>query len=335
MIEHSLGIKETDYAKRSMIQYDINKQLNCIKRDIDTVNVEIDKINVALDHLTKKVPDHVLKEYLDLKLKLPSTVNKKRKETERAICNLEDEYKNIAKDVETYKRFLEKDLEIKKLTNHFIGVEQYLDNNVLNVLNILEKHEFLKKQEDTSDYDMLLKGLVASRFKEVPCLIFANLIINKSFDNLSANEMIGILSCFTNVKVSDEIKSIIPVSSNSKAVHLLKEINSMATMFYDLESKNGVNTGTDYSIIFDLTDYMIQWANCESEPDCKFLLQQMSGEKDIFLGEFVKAILKINAIVVELTGVAELIGDMALLQKCKEVPQLTLKFVATNQSLYV
>jgi hypothetical protein len=53
------------------------------------------------------------------------------------------------------------------------------------------------------------------------------------------------------------------------------------------------------------------------------------------LGEFVKAILKVAAIAVEISAVAELIGDMELLQKCKEVPEILQKFVATNQSLYV
>jgi superfamily II RNA helicase len=335
MIHQGSGIKETEYAKRSMIQYEINKQLNSIDRYMYSVTNEIKNFNIVLDNITKNIPLHVLKEYLDLKIKLPSTVNKARKETERSINKLQDEYKTITKDVETYKRFLERELELIKITNQLTYVNQYLDNNIENVLNILEQDGFISKQDNNSDYTMLLKGLVASHFKEVPCLIFANLIINKSFDNFSANEMIGVLSCFTNVKVSDEIKSIIPVSSNSKVVNLLKEINNMATLFSDLEPKNNISTGTDYSIIFDLTDFMIQWANCESEPECKFLLQQMSEEKDIFLGEFVKAILKINAIVVELTAVAELIGDMSLLQKCKDIPHLTLKFVATNQSLYV
>jgi hypothetical protein len=38
---------------------------------------------------------------------------------------------------------------------------------------------------------------------------------------------------------------------------------------------------------------------------------------------------------VEIAAVAELIGDMDLLQKCKDVPFILQKFVATNQSLYV
>jgi len=76
------------YAKRSMIQYDIDRQLGGIKKDIDIVTEEIRKINSALEFITKKVPETALKEYLHLKTLLPSCVNKKRKETERAILKL-------------------------------------------------------------------------------------------------------------------------------------------------------------------------------------------------------------------------------------------------------
>ena len=323
------------YAKRSMIQYDIDKQLSNIKKDIDSVTEEIDKIDSALEYITRKVPKQALSDFLHLKTILPSCVNKKRKETERAISKLEDEYKTIAKDVETYKKHLEKDWDLCKLTNQFTGVEKYLDNNIAIVLDMLVERSFIISAEDGLSYALALKGNVASHFKEVPCLIFADLVLDKTFDSFSACELVGILSCFTNVKVSDDKKSVIPASENRKVKLLIKEIHESCNTFIDLEAKNGINTGTDYTLIFDLTDYMIQWANCESEPECKYLLQQMSGEKDIFLGEFVKAILKIVAITVEIAAVAELIGDMDLLQKCKEVPELLQKFVATNQSLYV
>ena len=77
------------------------------------------------------------------------------------------------------------------------------------------------------------------------------------------------------------------------------------------------------------------WSRSESEQECRLLLLEMSAEKDIFLGEFVKAILKIVAIAAELAAVAELVGDMELLEKLRQVPLTLQKFVATNQSLYV
>jgi superfamily II RNA helicase len=323
------------YAKRSMIQYDIDKQLGSIKREIDFVTEEIRKINGALEFITKKVPETVLKEYLHLKTLLPSCVNKKRKETERAISKLEDEYKTIVKDVETYKKHFDRGLELDKLTNQFTGVDKYLDNNINIVLNMLEERFFIGLKEDLLSYSLTLKGTVASHFKEVPCLIFADLVLDNVFASFSAYEIVGILSCFTNIKVSDDKKTFLPSSDYKNVARLLKEIHDSCNTFIDLELKNGINTGTDYDMMFDLTDYMMFWAECDSEPECKLLLQRMSEEKDIFLGEFVKAILKVVAITVELSAVAELIGDMELLQKCKEVPSILQKFVATNQSLYI
>jgi hypothetical protein len=37
----------------------------------------------------------------------------------------------------------------------------------------------------------------------------------------------------------------------------------------------------------------------------------------------------------ELKNVAEYIGNVELLHKLTQIPELTLKFIATNQSLYV
>ena len=113
------------------------------------------------------------------------------------------------------------------------------------------------------------------------------------------------------------------------------EINDMYQKQLDLELKNQIDTGIDYSIHFDLIDYSIKWCETENDVDCKRLLNEIGENKEIFLGEFIKAILKINNITSEMEKVAELLGDLEFLSVLKQVPQLTLKFVATNQSLYV
>jgi superfamily II RNA helicase len=319
----------TDLAKRSMIQYKIGSQVVSLKDDIERVSKDIDRSKQCV----RKVPTDVLEEYVNLKAKLPTLVNKKRKECDKAISKLEDEYKNIAKEIEPYKISLENDLKLINLTNELSGVENMLDSNVSIVLNLLEDKQFIVK-EDTK-YNMLLKGHIATYFKEVPCLIFANLIIDKKFDDMLPREIAGFLSCFTNVKISDDHKARLPISTNKNVLELIKETSEMCNIYYDLELKEGMNTGTDYEMIFDLTDYIILWADCSSEPECKLLLQQIKEEKGIFLGEFIKAILKVTAIVAELDSVAELVGDLQLLQNLREVPLILQKFVATNQSLYV
>ena len=113
------------------------------------------------------------------------------------------------------------------------------------------------------------------------------------------------------------------------------KIKEMYSEYQEKELSSGINTGTDYSIHFDLLDYVIRWCDCDGIEDCKFLLQTLENEKGIFLGEFVKALLKINNISSEMEKIAELTGNIQFLSKLKEIPTMTLKYVVTNQSLYV
>ena len=91
----------------------------------------------------------------------------------------------------------------------------------------------------------------------------------------------------------------------------------------------------DYSFHYDLLSYTDEWCEAKTVEECKLLLQKIEEEKEIFLGEFVKALLKINNISSEMEQIAELTGNIAFLSKLKEIPNMTLKYVVTNQSLYV
>jgi superfamily II RNA helicase len=327
------GEKDLDLSalvKRSMIQYEIGSQVAGLKGDID-------RVSKKGQFIEQKVPRDKLEEYLGLKAKQPTLVNKKRKDCDKAIAALEDSYKTIVKEVETYKKSLENSLELSELTNKLSGVENILDADVLTVLDLLLDKGFVERRQNVKypPLGLLQKGHVATHFKEVPCLIFASLVLDKKFDGFEAKEIAAFLSCFTNVKVTDDFRDLTPVSTNEKVLHLVTDVNQMSNEYVDLELKKRMNTGTEYGMIFDLIGYMILWADCTSEPECKLLLQQICLEKGIFLGEFVKAILKIVAIVAELSSVAELINDLELLQSLRQVPLILQKFVATNQSLYV
>ena len=81
--------------------------------------------------------------------------------------------------------------------------------------------------------------------------------------------------------------------------------------------------------------YVIDWCNSSNEMECKQIIADIKKDKNIFLGDFVKAILKINNIANEFEKVCEIVGNIALLEKLKKIGLLTLKYVVTNQSLYL
>jgi len=329
-----IDIGETDYtkyAKRSMVQGDIEQTTKGYYDSISKLQNEMNNISLLLENC--KTPIETVTEYITLNQKKQVNVNKKRKEIERNIQQIKDTYKNIDKDVDIVSKYNTKKDELNKLNENLISSEKTIDTNVFKVVQLLENNNFI--QLDNDKYTLTIKGCIATHIREMHCLVFAELIEQKILHQFKAKELVGILSCFTNISVQEEKRNYLPVSNYVNVKECVENIYNMYQQQSNIEFKNMIQTGIDYSMHFDLIDYIIKWCECENDVDCKLILQQISIEKDIFLGEFVKAILKINNITSEMEKIAELLGDIEFLSILKQVPQLTLKFVATTQSLYV
>jgi superfamily II RNA helicase len=321
----------TKYAKRSMVQGDIEQTTKGYYDSISKLQNEMNNISLLLENC--KTPIETVTEYITLNQKKHVNVNKKRKEIERNIQKIKDTYKNIDKEVDIVSKYNAKQDELSKLNEDLVSSEKTIDTNVFKVVQLLENNNFI--QLDNDKYTLTIKGSIATHIREMHCLVFAELIEQKILHQFKAKELVGILSCFTNITVQEEKRNYLPVSNYVNVKECVENIYNMYQKQSNIEFKNMIETGINYSMQFDLIDYIIKWCECENEIECKLILQQISIEKDIFLGEFVKAILKINNITSEMEKIAELLGDIEFLSILKQVPQLTLKFVATTQSLYV
>ena len=322
-----------NFAKKSMIKEDIDNQSKEIQNNIIKIQTDIDKMNETIKHL--RTPIEVIKEYVDCVEKRPSTVNKKRKEIDKKIQTIMDNYKFIENDKSIIQNYFTKETKVQDLQKECENVDKYIDNNILIIIDMLEKDGYVISNVIENKYALTQKGLLATHLRETHCLVFANLIQNNLFDELSSKQLVAIFSCFTNISVPDDLKSNIPYSDDKVIQNMVIKIQNMYDDYKQKEIINYINTGTDYNIHFDLLNYVTKWCDCESIEDCKYFLQNLQKDKEIFLGEFVKALLKINNISNEMEKVAELTGNIQFLSKLKEIPIMILKFVVTNQSLYV
>jgi len=334
LILNLIDIGETDYTryvKRSMVQGDIENNMKECFLNISKLQAEIDNINIVLENC--RTPIAIVEEFIDLKIKLPSSVNKKRKEIERTLQQIKDGNRSIEKDAGILSNYNSKCSQLNKLNDQLVSTENTLQVNVNKVINMLIEDGYINKENNINS--LSLKGHIASNLREVHCLIFANLIESGKLKQFKSKELVGILSCFTNITVPEEKRSILPSSNFDNIKNFIMDLYNSLQKQSNLELSNSIDTGIDYSLHFDLTDYVIKWCECENDSECKQLLHDISLEKEIFLGEFIKAILKINNITAEMEKIAENLGDIEFLSILKEVPVLTLKYVATNQSLYV
>ena len=245
----------------------------------------------------------------------------------------------MEQDQITLHKYNLKQTELNELHTRKELIDNYINNDVNKVLNLLEDEGFIEYSNDIeaceSKVCITLKGKMASQLREIQCLVFAELLEDKTIDNLSAKQLVSLFSCFTNIAVEESVQDFTPYTDDTEVKDIICKIAKMYNEYEDNETNMGVKTGSDYYIQYDLLNYVQEWCDTECVEDCRSLLHRMGEEKGIFLGEFVKALLKINNISCEMEKIAEMTGNIAFLSKLREIPNLTLKHVVTNQSLYV
>jgi superfamily II RNA helicase len=326
-----------DFAKKSMITGDLQGKMRQVLIEIEACSKEYEILKVCVDNL--KTPQNVVERFAELVLNKNSYANKKRKEMEKEIQKIKDESQSVEQDQITLHKYNLKQTELNELHTRKELIDNYINNDVNKVLNLLEDEGFIEYSNDIeaceSKVCITLKGKMASQLREIQCLVFAELLEDKTIDNLSAKQLVSLFSCFTNIAVEESVQDFTPYTDDTEVKDIICKIAKMYNEYEDNETNMGVKTGSDYYIQYDLLNYVQEWCDTECVEDCRSLLHRMGEEKGIFLGEFVKALLKINNISCEMEKIAEMTGNIAFLSKLREIPNLTLKYVVTNQSLYV
>lgn len=325
-----------DFVKKSMINEEIEKSLSESKQRVHELASIIEQKTSAFEELKTPVDDCV--KYLDLEQKLKTATNKHKKQCERDIREIMDAHPKIKDYAKSVGEYRTKQNEWKKEKDHYEYLENYLQEQVRRVIFVMVNEGFVEESTD-GYYTLSDSGKMASTLAEVHPLIFVKLLQQtRLLADLSPKQCIGVLSTFTDVKVPADEKYTIPVTDDRTVKQV---VSTMATMFLDLESveqRYDMRTGIQYDeyLQYDMIDAFMQWANCETETDCKYFIQQSIN---ISVGDFTKAIMKVAAIVKELMSMCEEFegkdGFVELYYRLSKIEPMILKYITTAQSLYV
>jgi len=323
------------FVNKSLISVDIKNN------DIEYSN-EIDKLNNELEIKKQniqyyKTPINIIEEYVNKKEMISLTTNKSRNKLMREIKNIEDDYKFIKSDYEKYIEINESKKNIEKLLKEKLNSSSYMKNSTETIVSILERNSFIKKNDENS-WKITEKGFIASNIQEAHPLALSELYIyTNGFEKYSPEEIASVFSCFTNISISDDLKLHNPNSSlkHYKLEEAGNHLREMYNKYYDEEVRFFVNTGADYNLHFQIMDDVYKWCNASNEIECIEVINNIKQSHKIFLGEFIKCILKVNNISSEFEKICEKIGNVELLSKMREIPKITLKYIVTNLSLYV
>ena len=169
-------------------------------------------------------------------------------------------------------------------------------------------------------------------------MAFTDFLIKEDFlKKYNSYEIAALLSCFANIRVKEDkkIHNVADLTINMEFNKTLQTLSSIYDDYMEEELRSGISQANNLDYLFEFVNPILNWCEAEDDKTCKDIMKKCEYEYETFPGEFIKAILKINNMVNELKSVAEYIGNIELLHKLTAIPELTLKFVATNQSLYV
>ena len=314
-----------NHVEKSMMNLDITDAKNSTIKKIKDQQHEIEKISALINDNEK------FRDYLHLKQELQTVKPKKRRVIQEKIIDLERETPNL---VESYKHkcyINDIENEIAKDKQYLENTESYLLTVITNTIDVMQKFGFLDATNKIT-----ISGQCAMKIQEVNSFVMSDLLFNtNNFKNLNECELISLLSCFTSLTIQEKYKCYTVDGVSNKLQEVIKTIEPLYNKYYDEELRYDLDTGAEWDINYDLVKVMQEWYYADDELTCKTILQYLQNEKEIFLGEFVKTLLKITNIVNELIKVSQLLCDIELESKLKNCNEKIMKYVVTNQSLYI
>lgn len=322
------------FVENSMLHGELNGSVETQKMRVAALQDALEKKHLSLQMLKTPYEICVRYSHLDNTVKLLS--NKKRRETEREISELEDEYKTIKNDMQKVREYISMQEHEKIERNELEHLGIFIKQETQKIVDIMVKECFISYQEDA--YIFTDTGMIASYISEIHPLIMASFMVRTNyFENFSEKQLVGLFSCFTDVKVANDVAVSVPCNYDVYLKANINELKKIYMHFQQIELETDVRTGYRYenTLMYDIIDYVIEWCDCTTEIECKQLLSKLQYNIDVSIGDFTKAMLKIATITRELMNVCEKVNKIELLHKLSKIEGMILKYITTCQSLYI
>lgn len=249
-------------------------------------------------------------------LKVTMSKNKKQK-----INNLKLE---INRD-DNLKKIYEKWGEYQKLKQQYeitrINVEKwkaYNDNTIIKIKSFLTETGFIL--DDT----ILKKGIIAAQINECNPIILTDMITKGYFKGLNPQEITGLLAIFIDETRQDDKIPFVNIASSYKLKSYIQDLTDLIEYYKNIEKKYGINNNDSYwDISFDFIDSAYNWA------DGKFVCG------DIYIGNFIRSMIKINNIVKDLIFLCKIEGDNEIIPVLEKIEPLIMRDFVSINSLYL
>lgn len=285
-----------------------------IQKEVDKIIIEnVDMVNFEnYDKINKKLNDT----FFILKKK-----DREKYEKEKKSIENNSNFKNL---FETYKKKDGFNKELSSIENSIYWYNNELKKNIEIIIYILQNENYINNENKITK-----KGIIASGINECQELIFTEMIYKGLLDDLEFPEIIAVLSSFINEKDQNGEEKYISDLNVPKSVRdVLKELKNSAEYYTKIEDEQQLYINTDYNLYLDFIEPAYIWASGKS-------INEIYQHTNIYVGNFVKSIMRINNICDNLMDICKNIERFDICSKIEKHNEILIRDITSINSLYV
>ena len=331
----------------TMLQYQLDRQMEDAKLTLQTLyitsNAAYDTYKSILNeqHVDKITP--LIEKWHSLITRTQSlgfaVSAKSQKENAKQITRIEKEIDTITPFEPLKKKWLDYITARDTYTTahaKYDATVGYISHQSRTIYTLLQQWGYITLADDRPTLTNL--GMMARFIKEMHPIAFTNWLMSPTKDGVvhrmqgwNSIQIAEFLSMFAPVTIVDEDNALEIQNTYPPFASYQTALDDICAQERIAHVTLGAIAATPHCMLINVIG---QWGICADETACRTCLQ-IAISQGISLGEFVKACLKICNMAAELELVATHLGDISFLKELKDIPSVLLKYVCTNQSLYL
>ncbi|AYV84599.1 MAG: DEXDc helicase [Hyperionvirus sp.] len=236
----------------------------------------------------------------------------------------------VGREYEEYCVFREKVKRINEMEGNVKKWKSYAGDVLNGVICLLKEGEFIGVGGE-----ILKKGVIAAQINECNAIVLTEMIVGGYFVGLSAEEIVGLLAIFIDETKTDDMIGLDDVVGTPKLKEYVSDLVDVVAQYQYLEESIGIEGSDDkyWSLSYDFIDAAYLWASAKNDADISKVFS--AGVETMYVGNFIRSMIKINNIAKDLIHLCELNGDITPIPILSKIEGLVMKDFVTVNSLYL
>lgn len=246
---------------------------------------------------------------------------------------------NLDNFEEDHERYTYNYKEIQKLQRKEWEYQKTCDHELNKMIYFLINNKYIQLGQVVNyqkTYTLTTKGLIAANIHEINEILMTEIFVSDKniFETLNVEEICGMLSIFLNTKAINDCQHVYP--ENIQQLNISENLKNMLYHIIEINDKheeeeysyqlNGVNT--NWILNFDMVECVYHWAKGID-------MDELRINYRLYIGTFVKDILRLDNIIETLELVSKIIGKNNVYVKLFAIHPKIVREIVINDSLYL